>query len=57
MPDGATKILLSTKGKMDDVTPDVKAFLDYVEGVLSEDEFVREIDQEIQSLKEQLYDL
>ncbi len=53
MPDGTTKILLSTKGKMEDVAPDVKAFLDYVEGILGEDEFVREIDQEIRSLKEQ----
>ncbi len=53
MPDGTAKILLSTKGKMEDVAPDVQAFLDYVEGILGEDEFVREIDREIRNLKAQ----
>ena len=28
MPDGTTKILLSSKGTMDDVAPDMKAFLE-----------------------------
>jgi len=51
MPDGATKIFLSTKGTLDDVTPDVKAFLDYVDGVISNDDFVQEIDQEIKDVK------
>ena len=53
MPDGATKILLSTKGTLDDVTPDMKAFLEYVDGKLTEDEFVHEIEQEIKSIKAQ----
>lgn len=51
MPDGSTKVFLSTKGNMDDVTPDVKAFLDYVDGIISNDEFVQEIDQEIRDVK------
>ena len=51
MPDGATKVFLSTKGTIDDVEPDVKAFLDYVDGVISNDEFVQEIDQEIREVK------
>lgn len=51
LKDGAVKILLSTKGTMNDVEPDVKKFLDYVNGVLSNDEFVQEIDQEIKKLK------
>lgn len=51
MPDGATKILLSTKGRLDDIPPDLKAFLDYVDGVLGNDEFVQEIDREIKELK------
>ncbi len=31
--DGTTKIFLSTRGKLDDIPPDVKAFLDYVDGI------------------------
>ncbi len=53
MPDGATKILLSTKGKMDDITPEMKAFLDYVDGKNVEDDFVQEIDNEINNIKGQ----
>ena len=51
LPDGATKVFLSTKGELDDVTPDVKAFLDYVDGVISNDDFVQEIDREIKDVK------
>ena len=53
MPDGTTKILLSNKGKMDDVTPDMKAFLEYVDGKMTEDDFVQEIEQEISNIKSQ----
>ena len=53
MPDGTTKILLSSKGTMDDVAPDMKAFLEYVDGKMVEDAFVQEIDQEIRSIKAQ----
>jgi len=51
LPDGAVKILLSTRGTMNDVEPDVQRFLDYVNGVLSNDEFVQEIDQTIKKEK------
>lgn len=51
MPDGATKILLSTKGTMDDITPDMKAFLEYVDGKTGDDDFVKEIDREIKKIK------
>ena len=51
LTDGATKVFLSTKGELDDVTPDVKAFLDYVDGVISNDDFVQEIDREIKDVK------
>lgn len=47
LPDGATRIFLNTKGTMDDVRPDVKAFLDYVNGVVSNDDLVQEIEREI----------
>lgn len=53
MPDGVTKILLSTKGTLDDVTPDMKAFLEYVDGRTVNDDFVQEIDREIEELKKQ----
>ena len=38
---------------MDDVEPDVKAFLEYVDGVMSPDEFVQEIDEAIRNVKTQ----
>lgn len=53
MPDGATKIFLSTKGKMDDVASDMRAFLEYVDGKMVDDDFVQEIDREIRNIKEQ----
>ena len=49
--DGAVKIFLSTEGKMNDIDPEVKAFLDYVKSKLNNDEFVQEIDNEIHEIK------
>ena len=49
--DGATKIFLNTKGTADDVSDTLKAFLGYVNGVLSSDALVQEIDDEIQKVK------
>lgn len=49
--DGATKIFLSSVGMADDVAPDVKRFLEYVNGILSNDAFVQEINQEIKRVK------
>lgn len=46
-PDGATKVFLNTKGTMDDVKPDVLAFLNYVNGIVSNDELVQAIEHEI----------
>lgn len=42
--DGATKIFLSSQGKANDVAPDVKAFLDYMNGLPAADDFIKEID-------------
>lgn len=53
MPGGTTKILLSSKGKMDDVAPDMKAFLEYVDWKTVDDDFVQEIDGEINNIKGQ----
>ena len=51
--DGATKIFVNTVGKINDVKPDVKAFLDYVNGIVSDDEFVQELDAAIKEVKQQ----
>ena len=48
---GVTKIFLSTKGTIDDVTSDIKAFLEYVDkGIISGD-FVKELDDAVQLVK------
>lgn len=42
--DGAAKIFLSSKGTANDVSPDVRAFLDYMNGLPASDDFSKEID-------------
>lgn len=49
--DGAVKIFLSTKGTLNDVSEDVKAFLDYVDSGIINGDFVQEIDDVVQSVK------
>ena len=52
LKDGATKILLTTKGDMEDVSPKLKSFLEYIEGKPGDDdEFVRELKEESEKLK------
>lgn len=51
LDDGATRIFLNTKGSRDDVDDSVRAFLNYVNGVVSEDSLVQEIDEEIHRIK------
>ena len=48
---GVTKIFLSTKGIMDDVSPDILAFLDYVDKGIVSGDFVKELDQAVQLVK------
>ena len=48
---GVTKIFLSTKGTVDDVTADIKAFLDYVDAGIISGNFVRELDDAVQLVK------
>lgn len=52
LDDKTTKVFVNSTGRADDVAPDVKAFLDYVNGVISDDAFVREIDDEIIRVKQ-----
>ena len=49
--DGATKIFLNTKGTIDDVAPDIKAFLSYVDGGIVSGKFVAELDAAVDSVK------
>jgi predicted transposase/invertase (TIGR01784 family) len=49
--DDTTKIILNTKGTMDDVTPDMKRLLDFIDGKEPEDEFTRELDEAVQSVR------
>ena len=51
LQDGTTKIFLNTKGTMADVDESVKAFLDYVNGIVGEDPLVREMDEMIRRIK------
>lgn len=45
--DGATRIFLNAKGTMNDVSDELKAFLDYVVGIKSSDSFVVELEKAV----------
>ena len=49
--DGSTKIFLSTKGTVDDVSSDLKAFLDYVDRGFISSNFIQELDEAVQLVK------
>lgn len=49
--DGAAKIFLNADGKMDDVSKELKAFLDYVAGKESEDLFVKRLEEAVKAAK------
>ena len=51
LDDGTTKIFLSTKGYRDDVSDEIKAFLDYVESGIVSGKFVEELDAAVESVK------
>ena len=53
LQDGMTKVFLSSAGKpTDDIDPEVNDFLNYMNGILGDSPFIREIDEEIRKLKE-----
>ena len=49
--DGATKLFLSTKGKVDDISKPLQRFLDYVDGHAASDELLREIESAVDEAK------
>ena len=51
LDDGSSKIFLCAGGTMDDVSPDIKAFLDYIKGLPVKDDFVNEIEEYIREVK------
>lgn len=51
LKDGTTKIFLNAKGEMDDVSKELKAFLDYAIGRKSDDIFVRKLEEAVEAAK------
>ena len=51
LKDGTTKISLNAKGTMDDVSPELKAFLDYVAGKNPADPFVDELEEAVKNAR------
>jgi hypothetical protein len=49
--DDTTKIILNTKGTMDDVSPEMKRLLDYIDGKTPAADFTRELDDAVQSAR------
>ena len=47
MADGATRMFLNARGTMDDVGSSLKAFLNYVRGIITEDPFVQELEEAV----------
>ena len=53
LSDDAAKIFLNSKGTLNDVDESIKAFLDYVNGIVCNDPLVQAIDEEIRRIKEE----
>lgn len=51
LDDDTTKLFLSTKGKVDDISKPLKVFLDYIDGKEPADELMQEIDTEVNTIK------
>ena len=50
--DGTHTIFLNACGTMDDVSPKLKAFLDFVKGISSDDPFVRKLENRVREAKQ-----
>ena len=49
--DGAITIFLNAKGTMDDVSPELRAFLDFVMGKTSDDPFIKKLEKALDAAK------
>lgn len=54
MGDETTMIFLCTGGRDDDIDPDIRKFLDFVEGKVAEGNFAKDVAAEIKRLKEHI---
>ncbi|MFR4746990.1 MAG: hypothetical protein ACLT9K_10165 [Clostridium sp.] len=52
LDDDAVKIILSTKGTMDDVSPAMKRILDYIDGKGASDKFTEELEEAVRSARQ-----
>jgi len=52
LDDGAYKVFFNTKGTKGIISKELKAFLDYIEGIPSDDPFIQELAVEIERIKE-----
>ena len=51
LPDGTTKVILNSKAAGKEKNPELKAFLEYMNGKKSENAFVKELEQRITEIK------
>ena len=49
--DDAVKIILNTKGIMNDITPEMKRVLDFIDGKEASDDYTRELEKEMKSIR------
>jgi len=49
--DDAVKIILNTKGIMDDITPEMKKVLDFIDGKEASDDYTKALEKEIESVR------
>ena len=52
LPDGVTKVIINSAAADKETDPELKAFLEYMNGVMSDRPFIRKIDKYIKELKE-----
>ena len=55
LDDGAKTIFLNTKGKADDISPRLKAFLELLNGKSSDDDFVKRLERRMSYARQNLY--
>ncbi len=49
--DETTKIILNTKGTMDDISPEMKRLLNFIDGQEPEDDFTKELAEAVESVR------
>ena len=52
LPDGVTKVIINSAAAYKETDPELKAFLEYMNGIMCDRPFIRKIDRYIKELKE-----